>query len=45
MGRIQLTGSDKGIDGILKKAGHGQSASTTEKISDGVRSMFKKVSP
>lgn len=34
---------DKGIDGLLKKSGHGQSASTTEKISDGVRSMFKKV--
>lgn len=33
---------DKGIDGLLKKSGHGQSASTTEKISDGVRSMFKK---
>ncbi|KAK0522340.1 hypothetical protein OC834_006326 [Tilletia horrida] len=33
---------DKGIDAVLKKAGHGQSASTTEKISDGVRSLFKK---
>jgi hypothetical protein len=34
---------DKGIDGILGKAGHKQSAGTTEKISDGVRSLFKKV--
>jgi hypothetical protein len=35
---------DKGIDSILGKAGHKQNAGTTEKISDGVRSMFKKVS-
>lgn len=28
----------------LKKTGHGQNASTTEKISDGARNMFKKVS-
>lgn len=41
---IPLT-ADKGIDGILGKAGHKQSAGTTEKISDGVRSLFKKVRP
>lgn len=34
---------DKGVGSILNKAGHGQSASTTEKISDGVRSGFKKL--
>ncbi|RSH85083.1 uncharacterized protein EHS24_006676 [Apiotrichum porosum] len=33
---------DKGIGSILTKAGHGQSNETTEKISDGVRSAFKK---
>ncbi|ORX35990.1 hypothetical protein BD324DRAFT_629789 [Kockovaella imperatae] len=33
---------DKGIDSILNKSGHGQSRQTTEKISDGVRSLFKK---
>lgn len=36
--------ADKGIGSILTKAGHGQSNETTEKISDGVRSAFKKVS-
>lgn len=36
--------ADKGVDGVLKKAGHGQDATKTEKISDGVR-MFKKVRP
>lgn len=36
---------DKGIDGLLKKSGHGQSHGTTEKISDGIRSVFKKVDP
>ena len=35
---------DKGVDQFLTKAGHKQSGSTTEKISDGVRSLFKKVS-
>ncbi|WRT64182.1 uncharacterized protein IL334_001111 [Kwoniella shivajii] len=34
---------DKGVDMGLKKAGHGQDASKTEKISDGVRSGFKKL--
>ncbi|KAI9635250.1 uncharacterized protein MKK02DRAFT_43932 [Dioszegia hungarica] len=34
---------DKGVNSILGKAGHGQSASTTEKISDGIRSGFKKM--
>jgi hypothetical protein len=38
----QLT-ADKGVDTILGRAGHKQSASTTEKISDGVRNVFKKV--
>ncbi|KAK1926768.1 hypothetical protein DB88DRAFT_482942 [Papiliotrema laurentii] len=33
---------DKGVDTILGRAGHKQSAGTTEKISDGVRSLFKK---
>ncbi|GFZ43549.1 hypothetical protein JCM24511_01269 [Saitozyma sp. JCM 24511] len=33
---------DKGVDSILNKAGHGQSRGTTEKISDGIRSVFKK---
>lgn len=31
------------MNSILGKAGHGQSASTTEKISDGIRSGFKKM--
>lgn len=35
---------DKGVDSVLKKAGHGQNSGTTEKISDGIRGMFKKVS-
>lgn len=34
---------DKGISGLLSKSGHGQSGSTTEKISDGVRTGFKKL--
>lgn len=34
---------DKGVDAVLKKLGRGQSIETTEKISDGVRVMFKKV--
>ncbi|RXK42499.1 hypothetical protein M231_00053 [Tremella mesenterica] len=33
---------DKGVSAALDKAGHGQSASTTEKISDGLRGAFKK---
>ncbi|WWC58688.1 uncharacterized protein I303_101232 [Kwoniella dejecticola CBS 10117] len=34
---------DKGVDYVLGKAGHKQNASTTEKISDGIRSGFKKL--
>ncbi|KAJ9116357.1 hypothetical protein QFC22_004798 [Naganishia vaughanmartiniae] len=35
---------DKGVAMGMKKAGHGGgSASTTEKISDGIRSGFKKM--
>lgn len=34
---------DKGVDQLLTKAGHKQSGSTTEKISDGIRNVFKKV--
>ncbi|WVF70493.1 hypothetical protein IAT40_005283 [Kwoniella sp. CBS 6097] len=34
---------DKGVDYALKQSGHGQNASTTEKISDGLRSGFKKL--
>ncbi|ORY23191.1 hypothetical protein BCR39DRAFT_549698 [Naematelia encephala] len=39
----QMDALDKGIDGLLKKSGHSQSRATTEKISDGIRSIFKKV--
>ncbi|GHJ90417.1 hypothetical protein NliqN6_6819 [Naganishia liquefaciens] len=34
---------DKGVDAGLKHFGKGQNASTTEKISDGIRSGFKKM--
>ncbi|PWN33840.1 uncharacterized protein FA14DRAFT_161497 [Meira miltonrushii] len=34
---------DKGISAALDKSGHHQQNSTVEKISDGVRSAFKKV--
>ncbi|KAF8519746.1 hypothetical protein BU17DRAFT_89592 [Hysterangium stoloniferum] len=34
---------DKGVDFVEKKAGHEQSHSTTEKISDGVRKGFQKM--
>ncbi|GAA5937741.1 hypothetical protein JCM1841_004774 [Sporobolomyces salmonicolor] len=34
---------DKGIDSLLTKSGHTQNHSTVEKISDGARSLFKKV--
>jgi len=34
---------DKGVDAILGKAGHKQSAGTVEKISDGFRKFFKKI--
>ncbi|OXB34517.1 hypothetical protein J007_05797 [Cryptococcus neoformans] len=33
---------DKGVDAALNRANHGQSHSTTEKISDGIRTVFKK---
>ncbi|BEJ17018.1 hypothetical protein CspHIS471_0604190 [Cutaneotrichosporon sp. HIS471] len=32
---------DKGVDMLLGKLGHKQSAAVTEKISDGVRSAYK----
>lgn len=35
---------DKGISQVLNKTGHGQSNSTVEKISDGFRKIFKKLS-
>lgn len=42
-GRVLMgRGSDKGIVSILKKTGHGQSRQTVEKISDGIRSIFKE---
>lgn len=34
---IRSVAIDKGVDTALNKAGHGQSHSTTEKISDGIR--------
>ncbi|KAK4683841.1 hypothetical protein P7C73_g6375, partial [Tremellales sp. Uapishka_1] len=34
---------DKGVDSVMKKFGKGQSTGTTEKISDGIRSGFKKL--
>ncbi|CEH19079.1 hypothetical protein CBOM_05758 [Ceraceosorus bombacis] len=43
-GAPQQDALDKGIDAVLSKSGHKQSASTTEKISDGFRKIFKKVS-
>ncbi|KDQ60170.1 hypothetical protein JAAARDRAFT_191572 [Jaapia argillacea MUCL 33604] len=33
---------DKGVDYAERRAGHEQSHSTTEKISDGLRTAFKK---
>jgi len=42
--RVNTDKIDKGVDAILGKAGHKQNAGTTEKISDGIRSAFKKVS-
>lgn len=41
---IHLRHADKGVDSALKHFGHGQSVSTTETISDGVRTAFKSVS-
>ncbi|PWN20205.1 hypothetical protein BCV69DRAFT_299351 [Microstroma glucosiphilum] len=34
---------DKAVDQGLNKAGHGQNRNTVEKISDGIRSGFKKL--
>ncbi|ODQ50933.1 hypothetical protein SAICODRAFT_31682 [Saitoella complicata NRRL Y-17804] len=34
---------DKGVAFAAQKAGHSTNASTTEKISDGIRSGFKKL--
>ncbi|PAV17604.1 Proteophosphoglycan ppg4 [Pyrrhoderma noxium] len=34
---------DKGIDFLGRKTGHQQSHSTTEKISDGIRKGFRKL--
>ncbi|GAA97930.1 hypothetical protein E5Q_04610 [Mixia osmundae IAM 14324] len=34
---------DSAVDGAMKKTGHGGSRATTEKISDGIRTMFKKI--
>ncbi|BGP14052.1 hypothetical protein JCM10213_002347 [Rhodosporidiobolus nylandii] len=34
---------DKGVDSLLQRSGHGQSHSTVEKISDGIRTGFKKL--
>ncbi|KDN51394.1 hypothetical protein K437DRAFT_267064 [Tilletiaria anomala UBC 951] len=34
---------DKGIEFLENKSGHLQSKDTTEKISDGIRNVFKKV--
>ncbi|OCF30377.1 hypothetical protein I317_04386 [Kwoniella heveanensis CBS 569] len=42
-GAGQQDALDKGVDYALKQSGHGQNASTTEKISDGIRSGFKKL--
>ncbi|GAA5890239.1 hypothetical protein JCM6882_008764 [Rhodosporidiobolus microsporus] len=33
---------DKGVDAVLGKFGHGGNRGTTEKISDGIRTLFKK---
>jgi hypothetical protein len=34
---------DKGVNTLLGKSGHAQKASTVEKISDGIRTGFKKL--
>jgi len=34
---------DKGVDFLERKTGHQQSHSTTEKISDGIRKIFAKL--
>jgi hypothetical protein len=42
--RRRIDDIDKGVSSLMTKAGHGgQSASTTEKISDGIRTGFKKM--
>ncbi|TNY17879.1 hypothetical protein DMC30DRAFT_419377 [Rhodotorula diobovata] len=33
---------DKGVNAALNRAGHGQKPGTVEKISDGLRKVFKK---
>jgi len=48
MGQTGTSGSggdmlDKGVSYAEKQTGHQQSAGTTEKISDGLRSGFKKL--
>ncbi|KII84591.1 hypothetical protein PLICRDRAFT_45964 [Plicaturopsis crispa FD-325 SS-3] len=42
-GTGQQDALDKGIDGLLTKAGHKQSGSVVEKISDGFRKIFRKL--
>ncbi|BFZ55412.1 hypothetical protein PYCC9005_002453 [Savitreella phatthalungensis] len=42
-GNQNMDALDKGVDFLSKKAGHGTSRNTTEKISDGIRSGFKKM--
>ncbi|PWN53551.1 hypothetical protein IE53DRAFT_309997, partial [Violaceomyces palustris] len=42
-GAPQQDALDKGVQAISKKLGHEQSGSTVEKISDGIRSGFKKL--
>ncbi|KAJ9476639.1 hypothetical protein PHBOTO_000301 [Pseudozyma hubeiensis] len=42
-GGQQQDALDKAVQFGTKKAGHEQNASTTEKISDGIRSGFKKL--
>ncbi|POY74411.1 hypothetical protein BMF94_2605 [Rhodotorula taiwanensis] len=34
---------DKGVNAALNRSGHGQKAGTVEKISDGIRTGFKKL--
>ncbi|ORY82103.1 hypothetical protein BCR37DRAFT_393138 [Protomyces lactucae-debilis] len=42
-GAGQQDALDKGVSFMSKKAGHSTNAGTTEKISDGIRSGFKKI--
>lgn len=39
----QMDALDKGVDAIANKLGHKQSRSTVEKISDGIRKAYKKL--